>query len=269
MTPALSRRFFPLVPSLLALLSGLLLAGVHASTGDTHTGPMPDDARALLQRIHQAANNGNYRGVLILSSAGTISSSRVWHFSVGEQTYEKLESLDGRQQTVLRHNDDVQTMWPQARMAVLEKRELASTPEATPQSVDPRALEQYRFRRESNSRVAGREAAVFVLEPRDSLRFAQRLWADQASGLMLRADVLAPAPVSVVLESSGFMEIEIGIKPQPRTVLDAMRALDGYRVLRPVQQRIKLEDAGWTLAHHRWGWLAPPLGVVSTTVGGS
>ena len=31
---------------------------------------------------------------------------------------------------------------------------------------------------------------AFLLEPRDALRYAQRLWADVATGLMLRADVI-------------------------------------------------------------------------------
>ena len=34
------------------------------------------------------------------------------------------------------------------------------------------------------------QAQVLLLEPRDDLRFAQRLWADEATGLLLRADVL-------------------------------------------------------------------------------
>jgi sigma-E factor negative regulatory protein RseB len=243
----------------LALLACLLPGPVlAASPGAAAAGQPPEDPRAWLQRIHQAANKGNYRGTLMVSAGGAISSSRVWHFCIGDQTYERLESQDGRQQTILRHNDDVHTLWPQARTAFLERRDAGPVVETTPQSVDPRALEQYRLRREGPSRVAGREAWVFLLEPRDNLRFAQRLWADQASGLMLRADVLAPAPLSPaapaaaaaagVLESSGFVEVEIGIKPQPRAVLDAMRALDGFKVHRPVQQRTRLEDEGFTLA---------------------
>ena len=167
---------------------------------------------------------------------------------MGEQTYERVESLDGRQQHIVRHNDAVQTLWPQSRVAVLEKRETLAAWSTTPQSVEPQALEQYDLRREGTARIAGREAAVLLLQPRDALRFAQRLWADQATGLMLRADVMAADRARTVLESTAFSEIDIGVKAQPDTVLQATRKLDGYRVLRPQQRRTTLDAEGWTLA---------------------
>ena len=209
------------------------------------------EARVWLTRIHNAAVSANYQGTMVFSSVGgVLSSSRVWHFCVGDQTYERLEALDGRQQQIVRHNDAVHTLWPQSRLAVIERRETLAAWSTTPQSVDPQALEQYEVRREGNTRVAGRETVVFLLEPRDGLRYAQRLWADLASGLMLRADVLGPVNGTVrgVLESTAFSEVEIGVRPQPDLVLQVMRRLEGYRVLRPQQQRTTLEAEGWTLA---------------------
>ncbi len=205
----------------------------------------PADARSWLQRIHSAANSGNYRGTLVFSASGSMSSSRVWHYCVGEQTFEKLESLDGRQRQVVRHSEEVHTIWPQSRTAVIEKRDALPGWQTTPQRVDPRALEQYTVRREGSSRVAGREADVLLLEPRDDRRYAQRLWADRATGLMLRADVLDPE--RNVLESTAFSEVEIGVKPQPRSITQAAQRpmIDGYRVVRPRQQRVNLEEEGW------------------------
>lgn len=209
----------------------------------------PADARAWLQRIHKAANSGNYRGTLVFSTAGLMSSSRVWHYCVGDQTYEKLESLDGRQRMVIRRNDEVQTVWPQARLTVHERRDALPGWQTTPQRVDPRALEQYAVRLEGTSRVAGRDADVLLLDPRDTMRYAQRLWADRETGLMLRADVLGPAPERKVLESAAFSEVEIDVKPQPKAITqEAGRIASlGYRVLRPKQQKVQLEDEGWVL----------------------
>jgi sigma-E factor negative regulatory protein RseB len=115
-------------------------------------------------------------------------------------------------------------------VAVVERRESLAGWGATPQQVDPRALENYELRPEGQARVAGRDAAVFLLEPRDGLRFAQRLWADRGTGLMLRADVLGVAPPGAsrpVLETAAFSEIEIGVRPQPDAVLQAIRRIDG------------------------------------------
>lgn len=205
------------------------------------------EPRTWLSRMQLAASSSNYQGTMVFSSAGMLSSSRVWHFAQSEQTYERLEALDGRRQDIIRHNDSVHTIWPQTRVAVIEKRETLAGWSTTPQPVDPQALEQYELRREGQSRIAGRDAAVLLLEPRDALRYAQRLWADLASGLMLRADVLAAGATHAVLESTAYSEIEIGVRPQPELVLGAARKLDGYRVLRPQQKRTTLDAEGFAV----------------------
>jgi sigma-E factor negative regulatory protein RseB len=119
-----------------------------------------------------------------------LSSSRVWHYCVGEQTYERWRRWMAASSTSCATTTRCTRCGRRARVAVVEKRETLAAWSTTPQSVDPQALEQYELRREGLTRVAGREAVVLLLEPRDALRYAQRLWADAASGLMLRADVM-------------------------------------------------------------------------------
>jgi sigma-E factor negative regulatory protein RseB len=214
------------------------------------------DARAWLERMRQAASQRNYEGTMVLSAGGTIASTRVWHYRVGDQAYEKVETQDGRPQRIYRHNEEVRTLWPQARVAVAERRDALAAWPIAPLRVDPGALEHYELRREGAGRVAGREAAVFLLEPRDALRYAQRVWADLATGLMLRNDVLGPD--GQPLESSAFSVIDIGVRPQPEKVMQAMRRVDlpaeskaaapePWLVLRPMQRRTALEAEGWVL----------------------
>lgn len=242
-----------------APLAALLALGAALAAGlaSLPAAAAPDtDARAWLLRLRQAASSVNYQGTMVVSAGGAVSSSRVWHYCVGDQRYERLEAQDGQQQSVYRHNDEVRTLWPQSRVAVAERREALASWPALPgalDSLDARVLESYELRHEGQARVAGRDATVFMLAPRDALRFAQRLWADAASGLMLRADVLGPG--RQVLESTAFSEVEIGVKPQPEAVLQTMRRLDaaagegrnGWQVLRPLQRRTQLEAEGWTL----------------------
>jgi len=235
--------------SVLALVSCVLPSvAVAAEPGAVP----PSEAKAWVDRMRAAASSGNYQGTMVFSVGGTMSSSRVGHYTVGDQTYEVLEALDGRQQRILRHNDAVHTLWPQSRVVVIEKRETRGAWSTTPQEVDPQALEHYEFRREGYARIAGRDTAVFLLEPRDVLRYAQRLWADRATGLMLRADVIGQASDGrQVLESTAFSEINIGVRPQPEAVLQPLRnprQLEGYRVVRPQQQSTELEAEGWALA---------------------
>lgn len=206
----------------------------------------PTDARSWLARMHAAASSRNYQGTMLFSANGVMSSSNVAHYCVGDQAYERIEALDGKQRQVFRHNDLVHTVWPQAGVVVIERRSLPSRLPSVTQSVDPRALEQYELRPEGRDRVAGRDARVFLLQPRDDLRFAQRVWADHKTGLMLRSEVIGPD--QVVLESARFTSVEIGVRAQPETVLQPLRQLDGLRVLRPVQVATRLETEGWALA---------------------
>ena len=223
----------------LVLLVSYLVPASAASAGEA-------DARLRLARMHAAANERNYQGTMVFTAGGVVSSSRVAHFCVGEQSFERIESLDGRMQKIYRHNETVHTLWPQSNVAVIEKREALSAQAPLVPTVEPRALEQYGLIAEGRDRIAGREAEVFLLQPVDDLRYPQRLWADLASGLMLRADVIGPG--KTVLESSAFSEVEIGIKPQPETVLQPLRKLSGYKVLRAQFERTQLEAEGWTMA---------------------
>lgn len=226
-----------------------------AVMAQTQAVPPAAEAREWLTRIHDAARSGNYRGTMVLWAGGALSSSRVWHYCVGPQTFERLEALDGQQQRIYRVDDEVLTVWPQARVAIVERRDALAPATTTPQAADPQALQHYELKREGQARVAGRDALVFLLEPRDDLRFAQRLWSDRASGLMLRADVLGPGSGAgrVVLESAAFSEIEIGVKAPADAQAQATPRLDGYRVQRLQVQRTQLEAEGWTLVR-------PPVG---------
>lgn len=244
MPPA--RRWLPILALLACLQPAFVAAGPDAGMAE---------ARAWLARIHAAARAGNYEGTMVFSVGGVMSSSRVGHYAVGDQVYEHLEALDGRMQRILRHNDAVHTVLPQSRVTVIEKRQTLAAWATTPQQVDPQALEEYGFRREGMARVAGREAVVILLEPRDRLRYPQRLWADKATGLLLRADVIGleagAGSVRPVLESTAFSEVAIGVRPQAQEVIEELRKLqdlEGYRVLRPLQERTALESEGWMLS---------------------
>jgi sigma-E factor negative regulatory protein RseB len=245
------RQCLPLV------LAGLLpLVGVAAPVDANPVSAA--DARSWLARIHAAAERANYQGTMVVSADGLLSSTRVWHYQVGDQRYEKREALDGRQRQVLRHNEAVHTLWPQARVVMVETQRLLPVQPGTPAAVEPRALEQYQLRHQGQGRVAGREAEVFLLEPRDGLRYAQRLWADRSTGLMLRADIIGPQRTT--LESAAFSEIEIGVRAQPETVLRDIKRLEGYRVLPSKKQRTDLEAEGWSLRRPVAGFV--PVGCV-------
>ena len=232
--------------AVLAATAAVALWPWFALAGDTAT-PVPSssDTRSWLQRIHTAASQRNYQGTLVVTANGTVSSSRLAHYCEGKQSFERIDMLDGPPQRVYRHNEQVLTVWPAAKVARIEQRDAVALFPAVLSGSEEQLFERYEMLAEGTDRIAGLETSVFLLRPRDGHRFAQRLWAEQASGLLLRADVLSPD--GRVIETAAFSEVTIGVKPQPETVLAPMKKLEGYRVLRSTPQRTGLEAEGWRL----------------------
>jgi sigma-E factor negative regulatory protein RseB len=205
----------------------------------------PREVRAWLLRIHEAASKRNFQGTFVVSSGGTVSSARIAHYYEGRHQFERIETLDGQARHVFRRDDVVHTIWPGSRVAVVEQSQLLMSFPALLQAGDDRIVEHYEVQAQGGDRVAGYDANVLLVRPKDALRFGYRLWSEKASGLLLRADVLGEH--GEVLETSAFSEVTIGIKPQPETVVQPMRRLDGYRVVRPALTSTQLEGEGWAL----------------------
>ena len=196
-------------------------------------------------RIHDAANTRNFQGTFVVSGGGSVSSARIAHFCEGNNQFERIESLDGQARHVLRHNDVVQTVWPGTRVALIEQRDLPVSCPALFQAGNDRINDFYEVYKQEPDRVAGHEANVLWVKPKDAHRYGYRLWSEKGSGLLLRADVLGER--SEVLETSAFSDVIIGVKSQPDIVVQSMKRLDGYRVLRPVLTATSLDAEGWTL----------------------
>ena len=206
----------------------------------------PQEVRAWLLKIHDAASHRNFQGTFVVSGGGAVSSARIAHFCEGDDQFERSESLDGQARYIFRHNDLVHTVWPASRVVMVEQRsQLASFP-ALLQAGDDRITDFYDVQRQGTGRVAGHDANVLVVKPRDTLRYGYRLWADQASGLLLRADVIGEQ--DAVVETSAFSDVTIGVRAQPESVLQPMRRTAGYRIVKPVMTTTRLAAEGWEMA---------------------
>jgi sigma-E factor negative regulatory protein RseB len=226
------------------LAAAALLACVSVWAGGGAVIP-EEKARQWLLRMHNAAIQRNYQGTLVVTAGGSMQSSRVLHYCVGNLSLERVDVLDGQPRQVLRHNEQVLTLWPAARVARLEQRDAVQPFPALLTGNEDQLFDRYEMVAEAPGRVAGFNAAVFLMRPRDDWRFAQRIWAEQASGLLLRADVLAPD--GRVLETSAFSDLTIGTTNRPESVQAALRHLDGWRVSKSIPQHTGLEAEGWQL----------------------
>ncbi|MGY4830566.1 MucB/RseB C-terminal domain-containing protein [Sphaerotilaceae bacterium SBD11-9] len=220
---------------------------VHGQSALTSGDPLVEarETRAWLTRIQEAANRRNFAGTVVVSAGGLVASTRIAHYCEGRDQFERIDSLDGQVRNVFRHNDVVHTVWPQRRVAVVEQRDQMSSFPGLLQAGSERVQEFYDLKPVAVERVAGHEANVLMLKPRDKLRFGYRLWSERATGLLLRAEVLGER--GEVLESSAFSEVSIGVRSQPDSVVQPVRRLDGFRVLKPVLVPARLEAEGWVI----------------------
>ena len=88
-------------------------------------------------------------------------------------------------------------------MARIEQRDAVALFPAVLSGSDEQLFDRYDMLAEGADRVAGyRRRTCSCCARAMAHRFAQRLWAEQGSGLLLRADVLAPD--GRVLETAAF-----------------------------------------------------------------
>lgn len=217
-------------------------AGVLANQGSELDAK---SVRAWLSRIHDAAGRYDFHGTLAVSAGGGVHSARIVHVCDGGERYERIDVLDGQVRQIFRQKHVVHTFWPNKRVVQIEERdELPDFPELLQGGAD-RIAEFYDLRKLGVDRVAGLEADVLLLVPRDNARFAHRLWVERKTGLLLRAEVLGAR--EEVLESSAFSDLVLGTTLSGKALIKSMPKVDGMRVIHKSAKHINLAEEGWTL----------------------
>ena len=239
-------------------LSGALVCAAALSAGQARaqsqrppappqsiaSGESAGDLRGWLARIHDAAARSSYVGTIVNSTGTSVVSSRVGHYCEGRNTLERVDALDGEPRSMLRINDEVRTLWPRYRVAVIEPADPRASFPALVSGNEKHIPDYYELHVQPPERIAGHDADRLLLKARDDSRFDHLIWADHATGLLLRVDVQVAGRT---LESSGFSDINIGVKPDAAAVYAELHRADGYHVVRPATEHTKLEAEGWAM----------------------
>lgn len=218
-----------------------------------------------LMRLHEASRSRAYVGTFVVSSGGAISSAKIWHVCEGSQQVERVETLTGSPRSIFRHNDQVVTFMPEQKVVRSEKREsLGLFPELL-QSTNNRIADFYSVRQEGVQRVAGVEADVIVLAPKDKLRFGYRVWAERKKGLVVKLQTLDTD--GKVLEQAAFSELQLDAPVKMDKLIEMMGKVEGYRVERPVLVKTTASAEGWVLKEPVAGF--KPLSCYRRPTGGA
>ena len=255
--PFIPSQFRLLLLQLLLVLSALapsfgVAQGIPNTVANAPTNLAVNDSKSpergigdWLHRMHEGSRKRSYVGTFVVSSSSSMSSSRIWHVCDGEQQVERVEALTGAPRSTIRRNDEVITFFADSKTAISEKRESLGVFPNLLKTNQP-SLEQFYSARQSGvDRVAGFEADVVMLQPKDALRFGYRVWSEKKSGLVVKLQTLDVD--GRVLEQAAYSELQLDAPVSMGKLTQMMTRLDGYKVVRPDQVKTTALSEGWVL----------------------
>ena len=247
--PALAGR--RLATGVLALSAaaamGLAAAAGAGRAADSRPGERGErTVNEWLTRMHDASRQRNYIGTFVVTSSnGSMSSSRIWHACDGQRQVERVESLSGAPRSTFRKDDEVLTFMPETRTVRSERREsLGLFPELM-KPEESAIGEYYAAQRIGGERVAGFEADVVQVLPKDPLRFGYRIWSEKKSGLVVKVQTLDES--GKVLEQAAFSELQLDAPLRMDRLARMMAVPEGWRVEKPDAVKTTAAAEGWAL----------------------
>lgn len=215
------------------------------STAAVEAGVPARSLSSWLMRLQEASRRRTYIGTLVVSSGTILSSSRIWHVCDGEQQIERVESLTGVPRSTFRRNEDVITFSPDTRVARMERRDALGSFPGMLRLADHTVEQFYSVKALAGQRVAGLDADVVQLVPRDGWRFGYRIWSEKQTGLVLKLQTLDSQ--GHVLEQQAFSELQLDAPVSRDKLTQMMRNTEGYRVERVQQHKTTASAEGWSL----------------------
>jgi sigma-E factor negative regulatory protein RseB len=204
------------------------------------------DANGWLKKIYRATQTLSYTGTFVYQQGGHSETSRITRQVDASGDYEKLVSLDGTPREVVRFGDEVKCYLPESQTVKIDKHGgVRGFPALLPAQISNLA-EYYEIIKRGTARFAEFECQEIVLTPKDALRYGYQLWADKASGMLVKARVFNERGETV--EQFTFTELSIGRGPgreKRRATIEA-RSKD-WRIEQAAVVPTNLADAGWTI----------------------
>ncbi len=186
------------IPLLTLLLSGCLALPAHA-----------DEAQDWLTRLGRAEQQQSFQGTFVYERNGSFSTHDIWHSVQNGQVRERLLQLDGSAQEVVRVDGRTQCVSGTLVAGLGNSREAPS------RALDPQKLNQfYELAVIGKSRVAGRNAVIVSITPRDQYRYGFELHLDRETALPLKSLLLNDK--GQLLERFQFTHLKTSAVPDER-----------------------------------------------------
>ena len=242
---------FPTPKRMNILAAGTVTIGLLGLSAHAELLPMPsplppaqsEQALEWLDRISRSARELPYTGVFVHQTAEGASTSRVTHL-VDKQgiEHEKLELMDGPLTEIIRRDDEMTCYKPDSRTVSVDRR---ATGRFFPSLISGNAkaiAENYRVKLGNVERIAGLDCQWVILEPRDAMRYMQKLCAEIGSGLLLRAKLFNDRKQMV--EQFMFTQLDFSRGIARHSLKSRYEQSQGWEKLYAVKSA-KDTDTGW------------------------
>ncbi|WP_426155863.1 MucB/RseB C-terminal domain-containing protein [Pseudomonas sp. TSRC2-2] len=228
------------IPLLSLLLSGWFIVPAHA-----------DEAQDWLTRLGQAEQQQSFHGTFVYERNGSFSTHNIWHRVQNGQIRERLLQLDGSAQEVVRIDGRTQCV-SGTLIAGLD-----DSPNAAARALDPKKLKNwYDLAVIGKSRVAGRDAVIVSLTPRDQHRYGFELHLDKKTGLPLKSLLLNDK--GQLLERFQFTSLDTDEIPSDKDLLADADC-------KPINIASDKASAAKAMQNWRSDWLPPGFELTSSS----
>ncbi|SIR77107.1 sigma E regulatory protein, MucB/RseB [Pseudomonas sp. B10] len=228
------------IPLLSLLLSGWFIVPAHA-----------DEAQDWLTRLGQAEQQQSFHGTFVYERNGSFSTHNIWHRVQNGQVRERLLQLDGSAQEVVRIDGRTQCVSGTLIAG------LGDSPNSAARALDPKKLKNwYDLAVIGKSRVAGRDAVIVSLTPRDQHRYGFELHLDKKTGLPLKSLLLNDK--GQLLERFQFTSLDTDEIPSDKDLLADADC-------KPINIASDKASAAKTVQNWRSDWLPPGFELTSSS----
>jgi sigma-E factor negative regulatory protein RseB len=217
-----------------------------------------NDPYAWLKRAAESARTTTYTGTFVHTNGDRTNTIRITHVSAGGDEHERIEPLDGPPQEIVRRNDEMFCYFPDAKTVRLDRRITARFFPSILRSPPESIAASYDVKLGNTERIVGHECRWIRMDPKDALRFAQRLCSEVSTGLVLRAKTFNEQ--QQVIEQYTFTDVKLG--PQVAKAADVRSSFEArvkqWHTDKQPREEAKSVDTGWTITN-------PPAGFQKVT----
>ncbi len=218
----------------------LMLLPFSALAGQGELG----DALMWLSKMARAAHEQNYDGEFVYDDGERMDALRIIHQG-GPQERERIVSLNGSGREVIREGSQVTCVFPEVRQVYVDDQVPSFAFDFPPGEDLARLQQYYELRVVGRDRVADRATVQVEVTPRDAYRYGYRLWLDEATGLLLKSELVDHQ--GRVVERLMFTRLTL-LEEVPEALLEPQIDTTGFQILEdraPVARPASLTaDAG-------------------------